>query len=160
MTDTEKSTDTKNESTGVNPKEDPILSQADLEVLQRSIEEANAKLVSTEVQEQIKKAKEEAKKEAEKEMITNQTIKDLEERLAKKEKEKQELEKNTAEQLGTFKKQIDTLISSKAVVNTNSPFDKPKDTEIKKVIDISEDEAQAIEKDSFAAMLTRNVDRV
>jgi len=142
----EKQKDTNNES-----KEE--ISAEDFAALEKELNMANDTLISRETAEQIKAAKEETRKEVEKEFLTNQKIKEMEEALKQKDVEKAELEKKTAEQLDLLKNKVNEMASSRAVVKTESPFDSkpPEATQV----DISDEEAEEIQKASFHALLER-----
>lgn len=134
------------------------VSQEDLDALDKAISEANASLVSKDVQEQIKLAKEEAKKEAELEFLKSQKIKELEDKLKAEEAAKADMQKETAEKLASLKSRLDTMSASRAVAPASTPFDAPPATP-KTQLDLSAEEIAQIEKDSFRALVGRTINK-
>jgi hypothetical protein len=128
--------------------------QEEIDKLTKEIEEANKKIVSSEVAETIRKEKEVAKKEAEVEFAKNQKIKELEEQLKKEKEQKELFEKSAAAQLEALKTKLDSLISAKAVANTENPFKKENDVKPQFSLDkLTEEQVNDIEYNSFIAFM-------
>ena len=134
-------------------------SQDDLNALEKAINEANDSLVSKDVQEQVKVAREQAKMEAQKEFETNQKIKELEAQLKAKEDEKVELQKQTVEQLQALKTKVDDMTASKAIAPTQTPFDKAPEEPEKDKLDMNADEMAQFETDSYRAFAQRTINK-
>jgi len=137
------------------------VSQEDLNELEKAISDANNSLVSKDVQEQVKVAKEEARVEVEKEFATNQKIKDLEAELKAKDDEKVELQKQTVDQLQALKSKVDDMSASRAVAPIQTPFDKPPvdKPDIKAQLDMSSDEMEQLEEGSKLAFFDRKLQK-
>jgi len=135
--------------------EDPnAISTTELEELNREIEAANKKLVSDEMSKTIAAEREAAKLEAQKEFMVNQKIKDLEAEKEKIQKEKEDAERKSAEQLNVLKTKVDSLISTKAVVSTENPFrNEPVESQKVSVDRLTDEQVDDIERNSFEAFL-------
>lgn len=128
----------------------------ELEELNREIEEASKSLVSEDVAKVIKLEKEAAKKEAEKEFLTNQRVKELEAEKLALQKEKEQAEKEAAAKLDALTQRVNGLISSRAPVQAESPFNAPALAEESTSIDnISDEQAKEIELASMEAFWNR-----
>ena len=137
------------------------VSQEDLNELEKAISDANNSLVSKDVQEQVKVAKEEARVEVEKEFAANQKIVDLKAELKAKDDEKVELQKQTADKLQALKSKVDDMSASRAVAPIQTPFDKPPvdKPDIKAQLDMSSDEMEQLEEGSKLAFFDRKLQK-
>ena len=134
------------------------VSQEDLKALEQAIEDANKTLVTDDVQEQIKVAKEQARVEAEKEFAKNQKIKEMEEQLKKKEEENVAIQKQAADQLAALKARLDDMSASRAVAPTQTPFDKQPQEENKITPNnMTPEQMKEFERDSYLAFANRNI---
>lgn len=134
------------------------VSKEDLDALEKAISEANSTLVSQDVQEQIRVAKEQAKKEAEVEFLKDQKVKELEEQLKKEAESKIQMQKEAAEKLEALKARVDQMSASRAVAPVTTPFDKAPDTPNTQ-LDMSAEDIAQIERDSFIALRGRTVNK-
>jgi len=125
----------------------------ELEALNREIEEANKSLVSEDVAKVIKLEKEAAKKEAEKEFLTNQRVKELEAEKEALKQQKEQSERDAAAKLEALTQKVNSLISSKAPVKNENPFNaQPAATPKPLTIDdLTEEQSQEIERASMEA---------
>lgn len=126
------------------------ISPQELDALNKDLEQANKTLVSEEVQKKIDAAKQEARAEAAKDAEVQSKLKELEAEKAALIKQKEEQEKKAAEELAKLKEKVDSVISSKAVISGQNPFNGEKKGEL-----LSEKEADLIEKASFEALLNK-----
>ncbi len=102
--------------------EKPMFDEKDIKAIQEDMNKAKAKLVSKEAQEQIQQAKQDARQEAEKEFVTNQKIKELEEKNAALANEKLASEKEFAEKFSKMNEKVNELIGSKQPIQAENPF--------------------------------------
>jgi len=128
--------------------------KAELDELNKEIEEANKSLVSDDVAKVIKLEKEAAKKEAEKEFLVNQRVKELEAEKDALAKAKEQAEKEAAAKLEALTQKVNGLISSRAPVTTENPFNaQPPAESTPSLADISDEQAKDIELASMEAFL-------
>ena len=124
-----------------------MLTEDEVKLLQKDIEDAKSKLISKETDEKIKKAKDEAKKEALAEVEKKKaeddrerTIKELQEKLEKQ-------EKDSTEKLTAIQKKVDDMVASKAVITKEDPF--KNDPNLSKQVDTwSDEKIKEIEENS------------
>lgn len=130
------------------------INEADIEALNKDIEDAKSKLVSKETEEKLSAAKEEAKKEAAKEFEVNQRIKELEAQNEVYKKQMEDKEKEAAEKITILSDKVNSYIESKAVVSNNNPFDNKTNNSNEQV---SDEDIENIEKQSYAAFVDERV---
>ena len=128
------------------------IAEDELEALNREIEEANKSLVSEDVSKVIKLEKEAAKKEAEKEFLVSQRVKDLEAEKEALNKAKEQSERDSASKLQALTDKVNSLISSRAPVKNENPFnEKPPADDTFSVDKLTDEQATDIERASMEA---------
>jgi hypothetical protein len=133
-------------------KKPEVIAADELEALNREIEEANKSLVSEDVAKVIKLEKEAAKKEAEKEFLVSQRVKDLEAEKNALIKAKEQSERDSAAKLEALTQKVNGMISSRAPVKNENPFNEkpPADTTLD-VSKLTDEQANDIELASMEA---------
>jgi len=147
-------TDTSNKSEEKSREE---ITAEELESINKEIEEANKSLVSEDVAKVIKLEKEAAKKEAEKEFLVNQRVKDLEAEKIALAKEMEHSEKEAAAKLEKLTERVNSLISSKATVKNDNPFNEPQPAKVPTNDDMTEEQEIDIETGSAIAFLGEEI---
>ncbi len=143
--------------------EKPMFDEKDIKAIQEDMNKAKAKLVSKEAQEQIQQAKQDARQEAEKEFVTNQKIKELEEKNAALANEKLASEKEFAEKFSKMNEKVNELIGSKQPIQAENPFkaneSKGPDSFGRDVTHLTDDAIDKIEKKSAEMFLGEDYNR-
>ena len=131
------------------------INEADIDALNKDIEDAKSKLVSKETEDKIVAAKEEAKKEAAVEFETNQKIKELEAQNEVYKKQMEDKEKEAAEKITMLSEKVNSYIESKAVVTNDNPFAKNNTSNE----EISDEDIKNIEQQSFTAFVEGRISK-